>query len=270
MNKALLVGINTYPTQPLKGCVNDVKDMADFLVENCGFAMDEIRLLTDNRATKQEIVNRLQWLIQGVQPGDRIVFHYSGHGAQLPTRNPEGEVDNLDEIICPYDFNWTDETSIRDKEFKEMFSKVPPGVLFTWISDSCHSGDLFRFMNSETIKVYKEFKVMEPPADIKWRLDTAKQKKLKPLTISRAVDNTSAFLIAGCKSNQLSADAFINGRFNGALTFYLIDTLKRAGNLGAPMSVIISQVLEQLRQNNFDQEPQLEGNDDLKNHSYLS
>ncbi|HET7402221.1 MAG TPA: caspase family protein, partial [Usitatibacter sp.] len=32
-NRALLVGINAYPGQPLNGCVNDVKDMAGLLVD---------------------------------------------------------------------------------------------------------------------------------------------------------------------------------------------------------------------------------------------
>jgi metacaspase-1 len=268
MNKALLVGINTYPSQPLRGCVNDVQDMANFLVSDCGFAMDDIRLLTDNRATKKGIIQRLEWLLKGIQPADRIVFHYSGHGAQLPTRNPEGEVDNLDEIICPYDFNWTDETSIRDKEFKEIFGRVPEGVLFTWISDSCHSGDLFRFMQEKSDVGYKEFKVMNPPPDIKWRLETAKSKKIKPLTINRAADDTNILLIAGCKSNQLSADAFINNRFNGALTFYLIDTLRRSGNLQIPMTTIIEQLRDQLK-SDYDQEPQLEGNSELMGHYFL-
>ena len=47
MNKALLVGINNYPTAPLRGCINDVTDMASFLVDKCGFQKGEIRLLVD-------------------------------------------------------------------------------------------------------------------------------------------------------------------------------------------------------------------------------
>jgi hypothetical protein len=237
--------------------------MANFLVLNCGFAQDDIRLLTDNRATKNSIMERLEWLLQDIKPGDRIVFHYSGHGAQLPTRNLQGEVDKLDEIICPYDFNWTDETSIRDKEFNQIFSRVPEGALFTWISDSCHSGDLFRELGESNIE-YKEFRFLSPPADIEWRLETAKAKRIKPLTISKAADNTNVLLVAGCKSNQLSADAFINNRFNGALTFYLIDTLMRPGNMQLPMNI-----MEQLNQNNFDQEPQLEGNQGLMGRAFV-
>ena len=62
-NRALLVGINAYPGQPLRGCVNDVSDMAKFLVEKCQFASDDIRLLVDARATTEGIYDRLGWLL---------------------------------------------------------------------------------------------------------------------------------------------------------------------------------------------------------------
>lgn len=59
MNRALLVGINCYPDAPLRGCVNDISDMAKFLTTKCHFAMDDVRLLADKRATKHAIMERL-------------------------------------------------------------------------------------------------------------------------------------------------------------------------------------------------------------------
>lgn len=144
MNKAFLVGINEYPSAPLRGCVDDIQDMADFLVKDRGFVEDNIRLLVDGRATTSAILERLKWLVSDVREGDQILFHYSGHGAQVPTRSPHGEVDGLDEVICPVDFDWTDEHLIRDKNFIEIFAAVPKGVTFIWVSESCHSGDLSR------------------------------------------------------------------------------------------------------------------------------
>ena len=92
MNRALLVGINSYPTAPLQGCVDDVQDMAGFLVESCGFLDSDIRLLVDARATTDAIRERLTWLVSGVRPGDRVLFHYSGHGTVLPLRGPSGAI----------------------------------------------------------------------------------------------------------------------------------------------------------------------------------
>jgi hypothetical protein len=63
MNRALLVGINSYPGNELQGCINDVTDMAEFLVSHCGFNENDIRLLTDSRATTDAITAHLARLI---------------------------------------------------------------------------------------------------------------------------------------------------------------------------------------------------------------
>ena len=256
MNRALLVGINEYPSSPLEGCVNDVTDMANFLVSRCGFALSEIRLLTDKRATRNGIVDRVNWLLRKVKKGDRILFHYSGHGAQLPTRNPSGEVDGLDEVICPVDFDWTDEHTIRDKDFVKLFKNVPEGVEFIWISDSCHSGDLSRAIPPKG----KKEKRLIAPADIQWRRQTALcEKSIEPLTMVRAGSLLQGALISGCRSDQTSADAYFNKKPNGALTYFLLKELQKTNGLKAPLAVIIKNVRKSLKGNKFSQVPQLEG-----------
>ena len=82
VKKALLVGINkhSFKGSDLRGCVNDVQHMRNCLSSYYGFNLDNIRVLTDLRATKKEILARLDWLIDDAQAGDELVFHYSGHG----------------------------------------------------------------------------------------------------------------------------------------------------------------------------------------------
>jgi hypothetical protein len=266
MNRALLVGINKYPGQPLNGCVNDVQDMANFLVSRCEFAMDDIRLLVDERATKDAIVERLHWLLTGVKAGDRILFHYSGHGAQVPTRNPEGEVDGLDEVICPVDFDWSDTHLIRDKEFNELFSALPQGVDFVWISDSCHSGDLWRDMTQPTIRI----KTIIPPADINWRLHTAFQKEIKIRSLEKTASDLNLALISGCKSNQTSADACFDNKYNGALTYFLLQELQSTNGLSEPLSTLVTNVCAALKKHRYSQVPQLEGSPVVKSKSFLA
>jgi hypothetical protein len=266
MNRALLVGINKYPTAPLRGCINDVVDIADLLVSKLGFAADDIRLLTDERATKQAIIERLGWLLTGLRAGDRVLFYYSGHGVQMATRNPQGEVDGLDEAICPVDFDWTDEHAIRDKEFNRIFAPIPIGVEFVWISDSCHSGDLLKLIMSADIRV----KTITPPADIQWRIDVAKSKSIKALGIEKVAANINLALITGCKSNQTSADAVFNSRPNGALSYFLLQELSKERGLEKTLSQILESVNASLRQQHYSQEPQLEGNSLLHTRPFLS
>ena len=262
MNRALLVGINKYPSpNELHGCVNDVNDMASFLVAHCGFKAGDIRLLVDERATANGIRERIGWLLTGVAKGDRILFHYSGHGAQVATRNPQGEADHLDEVICPVDFSFDNDSSmIRDKDFVRMFGSVPDGVEFVWVSDSCFSGGLSRGFQAMPRNVNsfrsKRFAI---PADIEWRVRTVSEKRIKALSMKGAAKQLNAALVSGCTESQESADADINGRFNGALTFYLLDALGRQGGLRLKLSDVVKRVVAALRKNRFDQRPELLG-----------
>lgn len=254
MNRAFLVGINTYPSAPLRGCVNDVVDMANFLVTQCGFKKEEIRLLTDNRATTAGIIERLEWLVNGLEKGDRVLFHYSGHGAQMATRNKKEEIDGLDEVICPVDFDWSDAHAIRDKQFATIFAKVPAGVEFIWISDSCHSGDLSKEMTINANRAYP------CPADFAWRNGAARNLKKAPMGLAKAATKINAALISGCKSTQTSADAVFAKRFNGALTYFLLHELNKKPN-GKTQSLtsLVNAVNTSLKSHGYEQEPQLEG-----------
>jgi len=66
MRRALLIGINEYPERGdiLTACLNDVNDFAEFLVSKCDFEYENVRLLTERRATKDEILKRLNWLVK--------------------------------------------------------------------------------------------------------------------------------------------------------------------------------------------------------------
>ena len=107
-NRALLVGINAYPSpNRLSGCINDIDDMSEYLQSACGFEAGDIQTIADKQATTANILAALEAFVASLAPGDRALFHYSGHGAQMPTRT-SGEIDGLDEVICPVDFDWSD------------------------------------------------------------------------------------------------------------------------------------------------------------------
>lgn len=42
------------------------------------------------RATRQEILEGCAWLVAGASAGDKLLFHYSGHGTQVQDTDGDG------------------------------------------------------------------------------------------------------------------------------------------------------------------------------------
>ena len=71
-------------------------------------------------------------------------------------------------------------------------------------------------------------------------------------------------LWAGCKDNQTSADALIDDHYNGAFTYYFCKHI-RENNGNITREDLYLRVKNSLSFNNFDQVPQLECKNILKN-----
>jgi len=150
--RSLLVGINYTGTQnELHGCVNDVKRMLPVL-KGLGFADDSESqmVILDQDATRAKMLQGMQWLVQGAQPGDSLFFHYSGHGGQEPAK---GTSDGFHETLVPLDFQEAGMLNDNDL-FNVLVKSLPSGCRLTCVLDSCHSAgalDLpFLFVGSET------------------------------------------------------------------------------------------------------------------------
>lgn len=89
-------------------------------------------------------MDRLHWLLDGTQSGDERVLFNSGHGAQIPAYGSQDEVDHIDECLVPYDFDWSPERAITDKQFVKLYSQLPYKSLLVAIFDCCHSGGMSR------------------------------------------------------------------------------------------------------------------------------
>jgi uncharacterized caspase-like protein len=146
-DRALLVGIDHYedsrvPATP--GAVLDARSLADVVRDRFGFPAGSVKLLIDQEATSERIVQELQsWLIAGTQPGDRVFFFYAGHGSQLADDNGDEE-DGKDETLAPYDVRpATGEHEIRDDALNGVIAQLS-GRRAVLVFDSCHSGTVTR------------------------------------------------------------------------------------------------------------------------------
>jgi metacaspase-1 len=278
MKRCLLVGINRYPGgNQLNGCVNDTKLVYKICKDIYKF--DQFKILTDEEGTKKKIIKELQWLVRGVNPGDTLLFHFSGHGSQVPVndRTASFEPDGLDEIICNIDLDW--DRPIRDDDLGDMFERLPKGVKTTVILDSCHSG---HGLKNPMPNGYKNRYLYPPPSKMLRHGHIELNDDLSYLTSRDAVNPVArtkpflvtklnpgdAVLISGCKDNQYSADGDFNSIYHGALTFYLAQTLKEH-NWKIGYADLVTLLNEKMDQNNFEQDPQLEGSENATSGNFL-
>ncbi len=264
--RAVLVGINKYkiPGADLRGCVNDVSNMQKALTELFGFAAGDITTLLDEQATKKNMQAAIKKLVSGGRKGDVLLLHYSGHGSNVPDKNGD-EADHRDEILCPHDLDWKD--PLTDDWLRETFDAMRDGVQLTVVLDCCHSGTATRVVNAPDAPIIPRY--LPSP----WDLVAAESgRKLRGKVRATVRKSTPAarkrsdvidtdipeILISGCRDTQTSADAYIKGSYNGALTYSLVAAL-RATKGKIALRDLHTEILAQLKRGKYDQVPQLEG-----------
>lgn len=126
MRKALVIGINNYPTAPLRGCINDASAFGGIIETNGdGSPNYDVRLITDV-PTKAELKGHIRDLFSG--DADTALFYFSGHGY----------LDDIGGYIVTPDFQANDEGVSMDEILTiANDSKAKNRVI---ILDCCHSG----------------------------------------------------------------------------------------------------------------------------------
>ena len=205
--KALIIGINYLNTQnELYGCINDANNLQNYLINKYNFSTNNLCLLTDNtiiKPTKQNILKKYKDLLINAKPGEKLFFTYSGHGSFKTDINND-EIDKKDELLITIDSQ-----AISDDELKTIIDEnLPDDVTLFVIFDCCHSGTLM---------------------DLKYNYLSGNEDLVINEKISETKSNV--FLISGCFDEQTSADAYIDNKFLGALTWSLLKTINENTNL---------------------------------------
>lgn len=260
--KALCVGINiykNYPNSSLQGCVNDVQDMTDVLKKLLGFAVSDITVLTDSRATKDSIMKNLKSMVDGARAGkyDYLVFSLSSHGTQVPDTSGD-EPDRADEAFCPNDLaqkgsNWDPRHVIIDDELHDLFVTLPKSVLLEVFLDTCHSGTGLKAVD---LLLDRRPRYMPPPSLAAFRrVDGRASRGLYRTFLDKGI--THHILWAACRADQTSADAHIAGTWHGAFTYYFCKEMRASKNK-LTRSQLLNKVRADLGADGYSQIPQLE------------
>lgn len=82
---AVVVGVSEFADKAinLKYAAKDAADFRAFLVDKCHFAPDHVRLLTNEQATKENVLDLLgdSFLPRVALPDDLVVIYFSSHGS---------------------------------------------------------------------------------------------------------------------------------------------------------------------------------------------
>tara|TARA_Y100000389_G_scaffold16059_1_gene14142 strand:- start:368 stop:1123 length:756 start_codon:yes stop_codon:yes gene_type:complete len=208
---ALLVGCEYRgKSHYLPGCIYDVNKMESFLTQRYpDLPKENITIMTDiqgEKPTKSAILHNLRELVKkGDVEGSTLIFHFSGHGSQVPDLDGD-EIDHMDECLIPLGNVYSLFDVIIDDELHEIVKKLSLKSKMFILTDCCHSGSCF---------------------DLEYAYKT--QLELAQESTQESTQLPNIVKLSGCKDNQTSASIKHANKWKGALTLAFIDTLSRHG-----------------------------------------
>ena len=118
-----------------------VRDMYSAMLSSKNWNEDNLKFITNEKATKEGIKSAIKWLANVSDEDDFVFFYYNGHCGQFPDDDGD-EKDGKDEALIPYEYNESTKSPIaRDDELDQWFDLVKAkGICL--IFDTCHSGGL--------------------------------------------------------------------------------------------------------------------------------
>ncbi|KAI9485370.1 MAG: caspase domain-containing protein [Benjaminiella poitrasii] len=283
--RSLLIGINYIGSKnALNGCINDVKNVKQFLISLFNFKEEDMVVLTDDQSdpkfipTKQNIISAMQWLVHDARENDSFFFHFSGHGGRVKDTNND-EDDGYDETIYPVDHEQYpgDSGQIVDDEMHELMVRpLPRGVRLTCIFDSCHSGtalDLpYVYSTQGTVKeenIFKDAGSSLLNAGLAYATGNKSGALSSLMSLGKSVmgrktvdervkkfksSEADVIMFSGCKDNQTSADAMENGASTGAMSYAFTTVLRQNHQL---TYLQLLNAIRDILKSKYSQRPQL-------------
>ncbi len=263
---ALLIGVDHYFEYRLPGgtyypklggCVRDITKVYNFLTARLGIPAQQIIKLSASLGGAQPLEAPSQWptytnmvnafkeITKTAQAGDQLYIQYSGHGGRTTTMFPaikgEGE---FDEGLVPLDIGKKDDPTaryLRDAEIYELLQRiVDKGIRLTVVFDCCHSGGATRDIGGAVKRGIAGADTSPAPTDslvaplneliAHWQGTQAGVQRGVKAQTDWQFETKGYTLFAACRASESAFEYPFDGReSNGALTYWLLDTLSNAG-----------------------------------------
>lgn len=236
-NRALLVGIGRYPAATGWSEIHgdaDV-DLLSPILKKKGYR--DVKILKNSQATKSAIVRELKALASRCKAGDKVYFHFSGHGQPVTDCNNDEGKKRFDEAIVPFDAYKTissrvngkfynGENHLIDDELNHLFADIKnklrsTGELFIAI-DACYSDDMERAPDSDEAS-------LPPTRGTNNRLNikktTAWTNMPKPKRFS---PGAKMYVVSACKSNEQNFEYHSpDNKQYGSLSYFIYTMMNK-------------------------------------------
>lgn len=265
---AIIIAVGEYHSEsgwPKINSANDVQLIKTTLIKQ-NFTEDHIKVLIDNQATKQNIIEAFRDLSNMLRMGDIVFFHYSGHGQQIMDDNGD-ELDGFDETLIPFDADMVYEKSksvnekhLRDDLLGLLLDKIrlkigPKGDLIV-VLDACHSGTATRnFGISRGTELKFAPSEYQPPNVINHSSSTGFNETVHNSSLSPIV------IFSGSSASEQNYEYVHNQISYGSLSFALCSVLSQ-NNETISYRSLFAKVQALMRTIVPRQSPQLEGDAD--------
>ena len=249
---ALLIGIDYYERNlyypSLMGAVRDIDLVDEYLTNTLQIPQKQMKRLTSHQeetlnlqsirakrqqeilATYENIVNAFNEVTQQAKQGDLVYIHYSGHGGRAKTIFPEIKPEQQDEGIVPRDIGESGHY-LRDVEIATLLKRMTDkGLVVSVVFDSCYSGGATRgdyAIRGGTEIDNNDRTQKSLVADRDELIENWKQLTTRSSMKGCLPNRRDYVFLAACRPSEFAYEYAVQGKErNGALTYWMIDTLR--------------------------------------------
>lgn len=295
---ALLIGVDFYfeHTLPdgsyfpsLGGCVRDIRHVETFLTDPARLNLPRQNILmltaTDTHGdipaeppeqwpTYANMVAKFKELGAMAQPGDQLYIQYSGHGGRATTVYGDLKgTSGVDEALVPLDIGDPQARYLRDVELYFLIDElVKKELRVTVVFDCCNSGGATRGLGGARKRGIGTIDTTSRPSDslvastqsltAAWRQAARSTRDHKPAS-GWLLEPKGYTFFAACRASESAYEYPFNGsENNGALTYWMIDTLRQAGP-NFTYKMLYDRVLAKVHGQFEQQTPMLQGEGDV-------
>lgn len=146
--RAILIGVSRYQSATIPDLMGPANDLVAMEGLARSMQASDVVSLHDEAVSRSSVEAALHDMGLRAQPGDWLLFYFSGHGAQALAQNRSVDDGEFDQFVPLPGFDpkqQDPETFIIDKDFYAWMKRyLPPEVAILMVVDSCHSGTMHR------------------------------------------------------------------------------------------------------------------------------